>query len=86
MTTHIVKPKQNLFDVAIELYGSVEGLFDLLITNTWLTMTTDLQPGMKLEYHESFVLNESIVSSMSEQELCLPIMKGMCIIRTQGKN
>lgn len=69
MATHIVKPKQNLFDVAIELYGSIEGLFDLLITNTWLTMTTDLQPGMELEYHESFVLNESIVSSMSEQEI-----------------
>lgn len=69
MATYKVKPKQNIFDVAIELYGSIEGLFDLMITNTWLTMTTELTTNMELEYHESFILNESIVSSMKEQNI-----------------
>ena len=33
MNTYIVKSGQNLFDVAITLYGSIEGVFDLLISN-----------------------------------------------------
>jgi hypothetical protein len=69
MAIYKVKPKQNIFDVAIELYGSIEGLFDLMITNTWLTMTTELTTNMELEYHEGFILNESIVSSMKEQNI-----------------
>ena len=46
MAQHIVKPNQNIFDVAIERYGSIEGVFDLLISNDWLDMSTDLTPGM----------------------------------------
>ena len=57
MAIYKVKPAQNLYDVALHLYGSIEGLFDLLITNEWLSMTTELQPGMELEYHDYFVIN-----------------------------
>ncbi|MDR1091338.1 MAG: hypothetical protein LBL79_09705 [Prevotella sp.] len=66
MPKHIVKPNQNLFDVAIELYGSIEGLFDLLISNDRLNMNTGLTPGMELEYHDYFIINEGIVNSIKE--------------------
>ena len=66
MAQHIVKPNQNIFDVALELYGSVEGLFDLLISNESLTMNTDLKAGMTLEYHDYFVINDGIVKSIKE--------------------
>jgi hypothetical protein len=66
MAQHKVKPNQNIFDISLELYGSVEGLFDLLISNEWLTLNTELNPGMALEYHDYFVINEGIVKSIKE--------------------
>lgn len=60
MAIYQVKTSQNLFDIALHLYGSIEGLFDLLISNTWLSMTTDLKKGMQLEYHDYFVVNDPI--------------------------
>lgn len=69
MATYIVKPNQNLFDVALHIYGSIEGLFDLLISNPELNMTSDLSLGQELEYHEEFVLNPDIVSEFKNQNI-----------------
>lgn len=69
MATYKVTTNQNLFDVALLLYGSIEGLFDLLISNEWLDMETDLLPGMELEYHDYFVVNDGIKSAMSDKNL-----------------
>lgn len=69
MATYIVKPNQNIFDVALHLYGSIEGLFDLLITNDWLNMTTDLETGMEIEYHEDFIINSSIVDTFDDENI-----------------
>lgn len=67
MATYKVKANQNLFDIAMQLYGSIEGLFDLLISNSWLNMTTDLKAGMELEYHDYFVINDDIQSEIQSQ-------------------
>lgn len=69
MATYKVTTNQNLFDVALLLYGSIEGLFDLLISNEWLDMETDLLPGMEIEYHDYFVVNDGIKSAMSDKNL-----------------
>ena len=67
MATYTVKPNQNLFDVALHLYGSIEGLFDLLISNPDLNMTSELVYGQELVYHKDFILNESVVSEFQKQ-------------------
>lgn len=67
MAVYIVKPNQNLFDVALHLYGSIEGLFDLLISNPDLNMTSELKYGQELTYHDEFVLNESIVTEFKNR-------------------
>ena len=69
MATYTVKPNQNLFDVALHLYGNIEGLFDLLISNSELNMTTDLKYGQELVYHEEFILNESVVHEFKKQNI-----------------
>ena len=69
MAKYTVKPNQNLFDVALHLYGSIEGLFDLLISNPALNMSSDLIYGQELEYHEDFVLNPSIVSEFQDKNI-----------------
>ena len=41
MAKYIVKPNQNLFDVALHIYGSIEGLYEILITNEVLNMNSE---------------------------------------------
>lgn len=67
MAKYTVKPNQSLFDVALHIYGSIEGLFDLLISNPQLSMTSELSYGQELEYHEEFILNPSIVDEFQKQ-------------------
>ncbi len=69
MATYKVTTNQNIFDVALLLYGSIEGLFDLLISNDWLDMETDLIPGMELTYHDYFVVNDGMKSAINEKNL-----------------
>lgn len=69
MATYIVKPNQNIFDVALHLYGSIEGLFDLFISNPELNMTSELTFGQELEYHEEFVLNSAIVKEFKDKNI-----------------
>lgn len=61
MAQYKVRSGQNIYDIALTLYGSVEGIFDLLASNRWLNMETQLSYGMILEYHEEFAVNKSNV-------------------------
>ena len=65
MSSYTVKANQNLFDIALSLYGSVEGIYDLLISNSNLSMDSDLKSGDVLEYHDYFVINDSIAKEIS---------------------
>lgn len=60
MAQYRVRSGQNIYDVALSIYGSVEGIFDLLISNKWLNMETKLSYGMVLDYHEEFIINKNI--------------------------
>ena len=56
MATYKVLNNQNIWDISLLLYGSIEGAFDLFISNPSLSMTTELKAGDLLEYHEDFVV------------------------------
>lgn len=66
MAIYKVKGGQNLFDIALHLYGTIEGLFDILISNPDISMTDDLAVGQELEYHTEFVINQGIVNEFEE--------------------
>lgn len=72
MATYKVKGGQNLYDVALHLYGTIEGLFDILISNPEVNMTTDLEAGMELEYHDDFIINPNIVNQFNDEGI-IPI-------------
>lgn len=61
MNQYKVRSGQNIYDVSMTLYGSVEGIFDLLASNKWLSMETQLSYGMILNYHEEFAINKNVV-------------------------
>lgn len=60
METYITKSGQNIFDIALTVHGSVEGMFDLLYSNDWLTLNTPLKAGMKINYHKNFSINSNL--------------------------
>lgn len=62
MGKYIVTNGQNLYDIALDLYGSVEGIVDLLMNNTGLSLVDDLQTGDELIYTDDFIINEDIVA------------------------
>ena len=66
MPKYTVKGSQTLFDIALHLYGTIEGLFDLLISNPELSMMSNLVAGQELEYHDEFVINQGIVNKFAE--------------------
>ena len=39
---------QNIYDVALHLYGSIEGIVDLLVNNPDLSLETELRTGQEL--------------------------------------
>ena len=72
MATYIVKAGENIFDVAMKLYGGIEGIFDLLVSNTdaqthtGLSIKDTLQPGTKLNYTEGFQVNMGITQWLED--------------------
>lgn len=54
MAEYTVKVGQNLFDVALYLYGSIEGILDLFSCNLNLSMDTDIKAGDILKYTDSY--------------------------------
>ena len=53
---------QNIYDIAIHLYGSIEGIVDLLINNPELSLDDDLKSGDELDYTDEFVISPDIVA------------------------
>ena len=53
---------QNIYDVALHLYGSIEGVVDLLISNPDLSFATTLTAGRELVYTDDFVIRADVVA------------------------
>ena len=66
MKQYKVRTGQNIYDIALTIYGSVDGIFDLLSNNRWLNMDTTLSNGMILNYSENFSINPDIVTWLGE--------------------
>lgn len=69
MAQYKVQNNQTIWDIALVLYGSIEGVFDLFMSNPKLTMTTDLRAGDILEYHENFRVNPSIIEGLEKRDI-----------------
>lgn len=69
MQIYKVTNNQNIFDVAIAIYGSIEGVFDLLVNNPDLSFDSQLKGGQELYWDEAFVVFDTIVDSLSSEKI-----------------
>lgn len=53
---------QNIYDVALHIYGSVEGVTDLMVNNEELSFDTDLKAGDELVYSDDYRINEEVTA------------------------
>ena len=53
---------QNLYDIALHIYGSIEGIVDLMMCNTDLSLDATLKVGDELIYSDDFVINADVVA------------------------
>jgi len=58
----IVQQGQTIVDIALQEYGSVEGLFAFLEANQTLDLDSELEPGQKVLVREEDVVNSDIVN------------------------
>lgn len=66
MNKYITKSGQNLYDIALAIYGSIEGIFDLLISNPSISYGTIFSTGTELSYHDDFILNQGVITWLSD--------------------
>lgn len=60
MDQYTVKTGQNIFDVAVTIYGGIEGLFDLLVCNEGLSVDTRLKRGQVLNCHKAYSVDGAV--------------------------
>ena len=53
---------QNLYDIALHIYGSIEGIVDLMMCNMDLSLDDTLRVGQELIYSDDFVINADVVA------------------------
>lgn len=69
MQVYKVKRSQNIFDIAVSVHGSIEGIFDLMVNNSDLSFDSVLHEGDELYWDEDFVIYDSIVNSLASENL-----------------
>lgn len=79
MKQYTVRAGQNIYDVAMTLYGSIEGVLDLLVNNTDLSYETRLVVGQKLDYDEDFMINQNLVDWFNKKKV---IIKNGCNVNS----
>lgn len=69
MGKYTVTEGQNLYDVALYLTGSIEGIVDLLICNPALSLADTLRSGDELFYTDGFVINADVVARYRREQI-----------------
>jgi predicted Zn-dependent protease len=64
----VILENQNLIDVALQEYGSVEALTKLCVDNAF-SMDSALTPGSKLKINSSFIVNKQLVSYLKKSRI-----------------
>lgn len=58
---------QNLYDAALHIYGSIEGITDLLVNNPWLSLSTALHPGLELIFTDDYLIDADVAAYYNQR-------------------
>lgn len=69
MGKYTVTNGQNIFDIALHLYGSIEGVVDLLMNNTTLSLCDKLKTGDELIYTDNYIINQDTAAYLKSYKI-----------------
>ena len=61
MGVYVVKSGQTIYNIALDIYGSIEGVTDLIVNNELLSFDSDLKVGDKLLFSDDYFFKKDIV-------------------------
>lgn len=61
MAQYTVKVGQNIFDVALSIYGSIEGLLDLFACNPQLSIDSEIKDGDILNFTDNYFEDSTVL-------------------------
>lgn len=62
MGKYTITAGQNLYDAALHIYGSIEGITDLLVNNPTLSMASKLHTGQELIYTDDYLIDADVAA------------------------
>lgn len=65
MGKYTVKQGQSIYDIALYIYGSTEGITDILMSNPEMSLDTNLKSGDVINYTDDYIINQDIKAFMS---------------------
>lgn len=69
MGKYIVTNGQNIYDISLHLYGSIEGFVDLMMNNTNLSLSDTLHAGDELVYTDNFIINSDVFAYLQTNKI-----------------
>lgn len=69
MAEYTVKVGQNIFDVALSLYGSVEGILDLFACNRNLSFDSEIKDGDILKYTDNYFEDSTVLDYFKANQI-----------------
>lgn len=69
MEKYIAKSSENIFDIALTLCGSVEGVFMLLAANPKLSVNTEIKHGMEILYEPTYIINNEVKKRLEDNNV-----------------
>jgi len=69
MARYKVKYNQNIFDLAVQLYGDVSGIGDLLAQNPHMHLGYEPRLGEIVSHDDNKVINRSAVKYLSDNHV-----------------
>ena len=69
MKTYKVNINQNIFDIAVYLYGSIEGVFYIMALNEDISFDTKFKAGDIINYDETITINQSIINYLNNNNI-----------------
>ena len=83
MGKYIVTNGQNIYDISLHLYGSIEGIVDLMMNNTNLSLSDTLHAGDELIYTDNFIINPDVFAYLQTNKIT-PAKPRMIILKDES--
>lgn len=65
MGKYTAKQGQSIYDIALYIHGSIEGVTDILMSNPEMSFDTDIKNGDVINFTDDYIINQDVKAFMS---------------------